>query len=186
MNKKLSISLSDISYEMAYLFSISLSDVRDDIKEKTQKILKEEYGASNYYYLDYYLPYSHPRFTLWNNPELNEFPKLLKPHRFENLSDRIFGDKIETVDEKIDRLQEKLNLVVHQLERLSNNQDYKRIKFMLEIRLERLKNGLDDISIEEMRKIVRVSGYMNEAFESQLKRGMEFEREEKIKFSKIK
>lgn len=186
MNKKLSITLSDISYEILYLFSITLSDVRDDIKEKTQKILEEEYGASNYYCLDYYLPYSQPRFTLLDFPELNEFPKLLKPHRFENLSDRIFGDKIETVDEKIDRLQEKLNLVVHQLERLSNNQDYKRIKFMLEIRLERLKNGLDDISIEEMRKIVRVSGYMNEAFESQLKRGMEFEREEKIKFSKIK
>ena len=48
---------------------------------------------------------------------------------------------------------------------------YHRIKFMLEVKLEKLEGNLPELSIEELRDLVRKNGYMNEDFERELELG---------------
>ena len=42
---------------------------------------------------------------------------------------------------------------------------------MLEVKLERLEGDLPELSIEELRDLVRKNGYMNEDFERELELG---------------
>lgn len=42
---------------------------------------------------------------------------------------------------------------------------------MLEVKLERLEKDLPELSIEELRDLVRKNGYMNEDFERELELG---------------
>ena len=171
--KQKKITLSDISNEIAYLSSIAYIDnLREEIKDRAFKILDEEYGLTNGKgYSDFYLPYSHPRFTLHYLPKLNQYEKIIKPHRFKNLSDRIFNDRVETTEEKIMKLKENLQIVNNQIKIRSDNKNYHRIKFMLEVKLERLEGDLPELSIEELRDLVRKNGYMNEDFERELELG---------------
>lgn len=167
------VTFSDITYEIAYLSSIAyLSNLKEEIRNKAFKILDEEYGLTNGRgYSDFYLPHSHPRFTLYSLPDLNQYEKILKSHRFKNLSDKIFTDKMETREEKIIKVKENLQVVNDQIKILPNNKNYHRIKFMLEVKLERLEKNLPELSIEELRDLVRKNGYMNEDFEKELELG---------------
>ena len=171
--KQKKITLSDISNEIAYLSSIAYIDnLREEIKDRAFKILDEEYGLTNGRgYSDFYLPYSHPRFTLHYLPKLNQHEKIIKLHRFKNLSDRVFSDRIETTEEKIMKLKENLQVVNNQIKIRPDNKNYHRIKFMLEVKLERLEGDLPELSIEELRNLVRKNGYMNEDFERELELG---------------
>ena len=171
--KKEKILLSDISNEIAYLSSIAYIDnLREEIKNKVFKILDEEYGLTNGRgYSDFYLPYSHPRFKFYYFPRLNVYEKIIKPHRFKNLSDRIFSNEIETTKEKIRKLKENLQVVNNQIKILPDNKNYHRIKYMLEIKIERLEKAFPELSIEKLRNLVRKNGYMNEDFEKELKLG---------------
>lgn len=154
--KQEKITLSDISNEIAYLFSIVYIDnLREEIKNKAFKILDEEYGITNGRgYSDFYLPYSHPRFSFYYFPELNTYEKIIKPHRFKSLSDRIFSNKIETTEEKIIRTRENLQVVNDQIKILPDDKNYQRIKYMFEVRLERFEKNLPELSIEELREMV--------------------------------
>ena len=171
--KQEKITLSDITYEILYLSHIvALHNLRKEIKDRAYKILDEEYGLTNGRgYSDFYLPYSHPRFSFDDFLDLNQYEKIIKPHRFKNLSDRIFSDKVETTEEKIMKLKENLQVVNNQIKIRPDNKNYHRIKFMLEVKLEKLEGNLPELSIEELRDLVRKNGYMNEDFERELELG---------------
>lgn len=171
--KQEKITLSDITYEILYLSHIAaLDNLRKKIKDKAFKILDEEYGLTNGKgYSDFYFPRLHPRFSFDSFLDLNQYEKKLKPHRFKSLSDRIFSNKIETAEEKIIKIKENLQVANDLINRFPNDKNYYRIKYMLEIKLERLKGDLPELSIEELRDLVRKNGYMNEDFERELELG---------------
>ena len=69
------------------------------------------------------------------------------------------------------KLKENLQIVNNQIKIRSDNKNYHRIKYMLEVKLERLEKDLPELSIEELRDLVRKNGYMNEDFERELELG---------------
>ena len=79
---------------------------------------------------------------------------------------------IETTEEKIMKLKENLQVVNNQIKIRPDNKNYHRIKFMLEVKLERLEGDLPELSIEEnLESSFRKNGYMNEDFERELELG---------------